>query len=178
MQKQKPFFRSGFTIIELVLVLAVAGLVFLMVFVALPNLQRSQRDTQRRQDYANLLANVTQYMVNNNGKLPNAPSSGANWSYATDSKNLINSTGKAPDGDDYVLVIISQNSYNSYLHSGTPTISSLGITAYLNPLKPPTVFVVTKAQCGNLTVEAAGSKSFAIVGGLEAGDFYCIDNGD
>ena len=40
--------RGGFTIIEVVLVLAIAGLIFLMVFIALPTLQRSQRDTQRR----------------------------------------------------------------------------------------------------------------------------------
>ena len=39
---------EGFTIIEVVLVLAIAGLIFLMVFVALPALQRSQRDTQRK----------------------------------------------------------------------------------------------------------------------------------
>ena len=42
--------KKGFTIIEVVLVLAIAGLIFLMVFVALPQLQSSQRDTQRRQD--------------------------------------------------------------------------------------------------------------------------------
>lgn len=39
---------KGFTIIEVVLVLAIAGLIFLMVFIALPALQRGQRDTQRR----------------------------------------------------------------------------------------------------------------------------------
>ena len=42
--------RGGFTIIEVVLVLAIAGLIFLMVFIAFPALQRSQRDTQRRND--------------------------------------------------------------------------------------------------------------------------------
>ena len=39
--KQK---EKGFTIIEVVLVLAIAGLIFLMVFIALPQLQRSQRN--------------------------------------------------------------------------------------------------------------------------------------
>ena len=38
--------KKGFTIIEVVLVLAIAGLIFLMVFLALPALQRSQRDSQ------------------------------------------------------------------------------------------------------------------------------------
>ena len=39
--------KKGFTIIEVVLVLAIGGLIFLMVFIALPALQRSQRDAQR-----------------------------------------------------------------------------------------------------------------------------------
>jgi prepilin-type N-terminal cleavage/methylation domain-containing protein len=40
----------GFTIIEVVLVLAIAGLILLMVFIALPALQRGQRDTARKND--------------------------------------------------------------------------------------------------------------------------------
>lgn len=50
--KNKNLTKKGFTIIEVVLVLAIAGLIFLMVFLALPALQRSQRDTQRKQDVA------------------------------------------------------------------------------------------------------------------------------
>lgn len=62
--------RKGFTIIEVVLVLAIAGLIFLMVFVALPNLQRTQRDTQRRNDLDRASTALTQY-ITNNSKLPN-----------------------------------------------------------------------------------------------------------
>lgn len=40
--------HSGFTIIEVVLVLAIAGLIFMMVFIALPALQRNQRDTKKK----------------------------------------------------------------------------------------------------------------------------------
>ena len=50
--------KTGFTIIEVVLVLAIAGLIFIMVFVALPALQRSQRDTGRREDVMNLISEV------------------------------------------------------------------------------------------------------------------------
>ena len=42
--------QPAFTIIEVVLVLAIAGLIFLMVFIALPALQRNQRDAQRKND--------------------------------------------------------------------------------------------------------------------------------
>ena len=44
--------KSGFTIIEVVLVLAIAGLIFLMVFLALPALQHSQRDALRKRQAA------------------------------------------------------------------------------------------------------------------------------
>lgn len=41
---------KGFSIIEVVLVLAIAGLIFLMVLIALPPLQRGQRDQARKND--------------------------------------------------------------------------------------------------------------------------------
>lgn len=42
--------QHGFTIIEVALVLAIAGLIFLVVFLALPALQNSQKDIAKRQD--------------------------------------------------------------------------------------------------------------------------------
>ena len=41
-----------------------------MVFLALPALQRSQRDTQRKSEIASLKAAITQYRTNNKGTLP------------------------------------------------------------------------------------------------------------
>ena len=59
---------KGFTIIEVVLVLAIAGLIFLMVFLALPALQRSQRDTQRKQDVAMVVTTLHNWKANNKGR--------------------------------------------------------------------------------------------------------------
>ena len=70
MSKQLTNNKKGFTIIEVVLVLAIAGLIFLMVFTALPAMQRSQRDTARRDDLARFLTQITNYQTNNRGKLP------------------------------------------------------------------------------------------------------------
>ena len=70
--------RAGFTIIEIVLVLAVAGLIILMVFVALPALQRSQRDTARKNDISRLVSAITDYKTNNRGRAPFA-TSGQSW---------------------------------------------------------------------------------------------------
>lgn len=60
--------KKGFTIIEVVLVLAVAGLIFLMIFLALPALQRSQRDTERKQDIAMLVTALQNWKTANRGK--------------------------------------------------------------------------------------------------------------
>lgn len=61
---------KGFTIIEVVLVLAIAGLIFLMVFIALPALQRNQRDQARKNDVSTVAGAVTSYTSNNRGAFP------------------------------------------------------------------------------------------------------------
>ena len=64
--------KEGFTIIEVVLVLAIAGLIFLMVFIALPALQRNQRDTARKSDVSTVSSAVSSYTGNNRGDYPTA----------------------------------------------------------------------------------------------------------
>lgn len=68
-QKRKD---SGFTIVEVMIVLAIAGLVILIVFLAVPALQRNSRNTQRKSDVSSLLGAVNEYRSNNGGKNPTA----------------------------------------------------------------------------------------------------------
>lgn len=62
--------QKGFTIIEVVLVLAIAGLIFVVVFLAVPQLQASRRDTQRRSDAGRVLAALEDFAANNNAAYP------------------------------------------------------------------------------------------------------------
>jgi len=62
--------KKGFTIIEVVLVLAIAALIFLMIFVALPALQRGQRNTARKEDVGTVASAVNTYRSNRAGALP------------------------------------------------------------------------------------------------------------
>ena len=62
--------KKGFTIIEVVLVLALAGLIFAAMAIAIPNLIRSQRDNDRRADFAQLIEHISQYQANNRKALP------------------------------------------------------------------------------------------------------------
>ena len=68
--------KNGFTIIEVVLVLAVAGLIFAMVFVALPALQAQQRDEQRRRNVSEIIAAMELYKKNNGGLYPGTMATG------------------------------------------------------------------------------------------------------
>lgn len=62
--------QQGFTIVEVVIVLAIAGLIFAVVFIAVPQLQQSQRDTERGSAFDRLESAITQYQSHNTGDIP------------------------------------------------------------------------------------------------------------
>ncbi|MBQ2695242.1 type II secretion system protein [Candidatus Saccharibacteria bacterium] len=168
--------KKGFTIIEVVLVLAIAGLIFLMVFIALPALQRSQRDTQRRNDYSMLSSAVQSYITNNGGKLTKITDCTSKWGSTSgcelDASAWINEEGTDPNGYKYELVVFPYDQ----LGSNVPDVSTKeGFGSQ--------VFIVTKANCGGTdakgnSVPKADSavRSYAIYGHLEGAGTYCQDN--
>lgn len=58
---------EGFTIIEVLIVLAIAGLIMLIVFLAVPALQRNSRNTQRTNDAALIGQSINDCLPNKNG---------------------------------------------------------------------------------------------------------------
>ena len=60
---------QGFTIIEVMIVLAIAGLILLIVFLAVPALQRSSRNTQRKTDVGRIGSAATTIISNANGNM-------------------------------------------------------------------------------------------------------------
>ena len=152
--------KTGFTIIEVVLVLAIAGLIFLMVFVALPALQRSQRDTQRRNDYAALSTAVTTYMTNNNGSLP--VNAGGTACTANFTATQINANGQDPNGQAYTLRC-----------TGAVNTATQNVTGPMVNGASPIVYVIRNGRCNNgVPAVGTGNRSFAIYGQLEGGT-YC-----
>ena len=53
-----------------VIVLAIAGLILAIVFIAVPALQRNSRDAQRKADISALQSAIATFVGNNNGKIP------------------------------------------------------------------------------------------------------------
>ncbi len=60
--------EKGFTIIEVALVLAIGALIFLVVFLAVPALQRNQRNDARKRDISNVVEAVSDYNSNHPGQ--------------------------------------------------------------------------------------------------------------
>lgn len=62
--------QQGFTIIEVLIVLAIAGLILLIVFLAVPALQRNARNTTIKNDAQALAGGFSEYASNNDGNFP------------------------------------------------------------------------------------------------------------
>ncbi len=158
--------RGGFTIIEVVLVLAIAGLIFLMVFIALPALQRSQRDTQRRNDLGRLETAITQYQTNNNGQIP---------TNQEDANEVIS---------DYIVGNGDAEEDFADPSLGAYQIKYVGVDDAANggsddlTFGDGTIYYYTKAKCDNENaVTSTGKRDYAIRYKLEGSGTYCQDNG-
>lgn len=66
--------QKGFTIIEVLIVLAIAGLILLIVFLAVPALQRNSRNTQRSGDASKVAGAISQCLSNRNGQVASCQS--------------------------------------------------------------------------------------------------------
>lgn len=68
---------TGFTVIEIMIVLAIGGLILLIVLLAVPALQRNSRQNAQRSDIARILAGVAEFRTHNNNTLPPTPQADA-----------------------------------------------------------------------------------------------------
>ena len=171
--------KRGFTIIEVVLVLGIAGLIFLMVFVALPALQRSQRDTQRREDVTKLVSAVKDYQSNNRGALPSgtgtvsysANASGTTWAglyHDYLGENFIDPDGTGEDGTGYKLSIVNCKGKEGEACTNAQISNT---TSFPNGYK---MLVAIEAECqGEQTVKVGNPRKLAVVYKLEGGGVYC-----
>lgn len=152
--------KKGFTIIEVVLVLAIAGLIFLMVFVALPALQRSQRDTQRRQDMSRLITAVQNYQSNNKSQAPSFDSSFIS-SYITGQGD----TFQDPSGSNYEFAGTTECKTGEGGCKASALTDTYKIQAYTN------------AVCdGEQPKYQQGKNRVAFVLKLEGAGYYCVNN--
>ncbi len=140
--------NKGFTIIEVLIVLAIAGLIMLIVFLAVPALNRNSRNTQRRDDVAALMAMFAETLNNNNATLP-ATCTGASAScWVKDAK---------------VSIVDNQSANvawtkNASAPASAPTNTNVDVVTIQNYLK---------CSAGVATTTGASSRSVAAIYAVE-----------
>ena len=86
---QKKLNNKGFTIVEVLIVLAIAGVILATILLAVPALQRNSRNTQAKQAATALVAGAAESAAANSGKAPTAISAAGAWTNTTTTTTTI-----------------------------------------------------------------------------------------
>ena len=147
---------QGFTIIEVLIVLAIAGLIMVVVFLAVPALQRSGRNNALNSDANNVLSAVGNYISDNGGTMPAAQAATA----PTTGVVTIGATGT--------------NQETAKVGTGTATVQiDAGTTPITSASPIGTIEIVTgaKAVCNTTGTGLSGTgspRSYAVLYVAEA----------
>lgn len=149
---------EGFTIIEVMIVLAIAALILLIVLLAVPALQRNSRNTSIKNDASAIVAAVGEYESNNDGSIPGktgslssgstvtiAPSSGSatNATAKVQSDTVVTGTGTAPSvpAASNIIVLYKYKCNNGSTYSGSSDVAA-------NPRSVAVIYAIETSGSG------------------------------
>jgi len=137
MKPLKSYRPSGFTIVEVLIVLAIGSLIMLTVFLAVPQLQRNNRNNQRSTDAARVLSAVNECISNNNGII-------GNGNCLQSAGGVICATGACQAGNNPIIgcssgtldmtklvLLTTVNLYNTSAVPPSPPYDNNGSSAYV-----------------------------------------------
>ncbi len=140
----KKLNKKGFTLIEVVLVLAIGGLIFLLAFLAFQQASKNRRDTQRRTDAGRMIS-----------ELANASGDG---NKVTDSNSLKSFLTKYMGGSDTGF---TSNNITYMVTYGTADPGQASGPGAAN-------MSINQGSCNGSTI-TAGTGGYAVIVGLEKG---------
>ncbi len=165
---------QGFTIIEVIIVLAIAGLIMAIVFLAVPNLQRSQRNNARTTDANRIAASIVDWTAANPNKLPDSSATNP------DCDAILKNAGSL---GSYKFTTCSQTT--STTNFPTPTVDTMNLSkgvitdgASAPAAVSGAVMLVEQGKCnGNSKISTAStsgasSSSIALFYATESGGGY------
>lgn len=135
--------QKGFTIIEVLIVLAIAAVILLIIFLAIPALQRNSRNTQRKADAATYVAAINEWQ-NNNG-------------------------GVNPTSADLTTANTGVNAGAKLKFYAVPTTVTSGATAQSAYTDTETLKVVSGAKCGASGATVPAARGVALQYAVETG---------
>lgn len=155
--------KRGFTLIEVVLVLAIGGLIFLLAFLAFGQATKNRRDTQRRSDAGRVISELQNASGDSNGKpLGSSPDQAA-------LDKFVNAYLGGDGATGATLVTFTNNNIVYTVKYGTTPSSSTATssTAY--------IAVSDQKKCDGNSMVAGATGDYAAVVQLEKG-VACRDN--
>jgi len=157
MLKKNNINLKGFTIIEVVLVLAIAALIIAGVFIALPNLQNAQKDTNQKQAVLTVMTKMlAAYGENNKAWLGAGSSNACAYNGVVEGVKYNNAS------------LTCDKQWNGTLTTATDIPDSPAITLVLGAYK-------FKIDGTKYKVEAdSGNDGVSILAKLETGSYYLI----
>ena len=161
--------NEGFTIVETLIVLAIAALIITIVLIAVPDLQRSARNTDILHDAQNVAAAVQSYESNNQGALPGVnanPQPGPTITIQGPGGTGVAATAKVQASDKVYFANYSSGLAIAYKSPGT----SAGISG--STLGPGQILVVYDAECGtagNTNTLTSNNRAVAVLYPIESG---------
>lgn len=167
---------KGFTIIEVMIVLAIAGLIMVVVLIAVPQLQRSQRNNAATAVLDRTFTEIQNYASNNNGKFP--ATTGELDGFCTRYLEKTGSTCANETGATFINDP-KTGTPSRVAYSGALIAAPTGMLTNGNS-RTITVFSLasgTGFKCNGETVIAgSGGRQVAAIIPLEGGAFACRDN--
>ena len=164
----------------------------MMVFLALPALQRSQRDTQRKNDLSRVMTAIANYSAANRGNLPTAAWTNVNWQtrfvnlyLSSNGDQFLDPAGNATAGDG-VSVAVAPLPPTYVINQNVDAVALPAADQVFNPtVNQNAIYPTLGAVCDIAAANAGnggqvtllqGSRKIAFRMPLEGGGVYCLSN--
>jgi prepilin-type N-terminal cleavage/methylation domain-containing protein len=149
----------GFTIVEMMIVLAIAGVIMLLVFLAVPALQRNSRNTAYRNEASALLGAITEFSTNHSGDLPTSSASHAvEILAAANTKNITTLTVRTGAA---AAVQTTPSLSQAYVGTGvkcpTPAVTGTSVTPQTAATRSVVLIYAIEDSAGNATAICTAS---------------------
>ncbi len=179
----KSKIQKGFTIIEVMIVLAIAGLILVVVLIAIPQLQRNQRNEARKSVANRIVTEINNYAGNNNGSYPLANVTSGATHFGTPATAL--GFFDRYLGCDATPAPASCTSNINDPQTGTPvgvTNGTAALTTTVATVAAPvgtvagSISYATGLICNGEIPATGSNRNFVFLMRLEGGAIYCLDN--
>ena len=156
--------KEGFTIIEVLIVLAIAGLIMLVVLLAVPGLQRTQANSAAKSDATHIAAALTNFTANNNGSIPSTIANLATINSDTSGLSKLTATATTP----YVSGLASPPVNNTWYISPDASISTSTLSSQIWVVDIDTEAVCLSGSGGTAVASSYGPQVYTSTANSQA----------